>query len=171
MIIFIRHCVVQDQDNVDKKTLIFLGLSVLGLGVVVQSRGRGCVQQPGAWCAGLELHWNYSWNTAGILFIRRHRYKGHRHWEFIDKNIFKRNFSPQNIIYRPLKHQNSPDFWSDCVRADTEIRNLFWWILAPPRPGPTLQLFWNKIAGTWKRLKLNPPFLVKSLDAIERLHK
>ena len=169
MILFIRHC-KSEQDHVEKKTLIFLGLSLLGLGVVVQSRGRGCVQQqPGV--LELELHWNYSWNTAGILFIRRHRYKGHRHWEFIDKNIFKRNFSPQNIIYRPLKHQNSPDFWSDCVRADTEIRNLFWWILPPPRPGPTPQLFWNKIAGTWKRLKLNPPFLVKSLDAIERLHK
>ena len=122
----------------DKNVRIFR--SLLGLGVVVQSRDRGCVQQqPGV----PEPHWNYSWNTAGILFIRRHRYKGHRHWEFIDKNIFKRNFSPQNIIYRPLKHQNSPDFWSDCVRADTEIRNLFWWILPPPRPGHQLHNYFG----------------------------
>ena len=67
MIHFIRHCnFVAEEDHVEKKTLIFLGLSVLGLGVVVQSRGRGCVQQPGAWCAGagapLELFLEHCWN-------------------------------------------------------------------------------------------------------------
>ena len=62
MILFIRHCnFVAEQDHVEKKTLIFLGLSLLGLGVVVQS-----VQQPGAWCAGagapLELFLEHCWN-------------------------------------------------------------------------------------------------------------